>query len=182
MAKILNRLNIAFRPVMTADLVMLRRWIASPHWQEWWGEPDIELGYIQDMLEGRDTTKPFIFQVNSIDAGYIQVWAIKDQLFEPWLTKAPWMAMVSEDSVSVDLAIGPSNHISKGIGSAVLSAFVADLRKQGHRTILIDPDPNNLRAVKAYKKAGFMPIPDLIGKTGDSLIMFHHSTTEEHIS
>ena len=42
-------------------------------------------------------------------------------------------------------------------------------------TIIIDPDPANVRAVRAYEKAGFVPIPELVGRTGDDvLIMQHH--------
>ena len=42
---------------------------------------------------------------------------------------------------------------------------------QGHRTIIIDPDPDNRRAVRAYGRAGFRAIPQLLGRTGDTLIM-----------
>ena len=48
-----------------------------------------------------------------------------------------------------------------GIGSAVLRAFAERLVAQGHRTIIIDPDPDNSRAVRAYEKAGFRAIPQL---------------------
>ena len=46
-------------------------------------------------------------------------------------------------------------------------------RDTGFSQIIIDPDPNNIRAVRAYEKAGFRPIAELAGKTGDSLIMRH---------
>ena len=56
-------------------------------------------------------------------------------------------------------------------GSAALRTFAEDLFRQGHRTIIIDPDPANTRAVRAYEKAGFKAIPHLLGRTGDTLIM-----------
>jgi hypothetical protein len=55
--------DIRFAPVTAADYPMLRRWLESPHMREWWGEPNRELGYIRDKVEGRDTTRPFIFHV-----------------------------------------------------------------------------------------------------------------------
>ncbi len=48
------------------------------------------------------------------------------------------------------------------------------LRGEGHETIIIDPDPANTRAVRAYAKAGFRPVPHLEGRTQDTLIMQHH--------
>ena len=58
-------------------------------------------------------------------------------------------------TVGVDLSIGDGASLSKGYGSQALRAFVRLLREQGHDTIIIDPDPQNLRAVRAYEKAGF---------------------------
>ena len=57
--------------------------------------------------------------------------------------------------------------------------FVRKLREQGHDTIIIDPDPDNARAVRAYTKAGFRPVPHLHGRTGDVLIMQHHPRANE---
>lgn len=165
--------EIGFRPVTPADLPMLEQWISQPHWQEWWGNTQEEVGYMRDMLEGRDTTRPFIFTVDGLDAGYIQTWTIADQLFEPWLTEAPWMTLMPEGAVGVDISIADATTLSRGTGTAVLKTFVKKLRQEGHREIIIDPDPANKRAVRAYEKAGFRAIPHLIGKTGDYLIMRH---------
>ena len=85
------------------------------------------------------------------------------------------------DTVGVDLSIGDAGQLSQGIGSAALKAFVAQLRRQGHATSSSIPIPTNARAVRAYTKAGFRPIPRLQGRTGDVLIMQHalkvHETT-----
>ncbi|GHG13768.1 GNAT family N-acetyltransferase [Paracoccus aerius] len=166
--------DISFAPVTAADLPLLAEWLASPHWREWWSDqPAVELGYIRDMIEGRDSTRPFLFLLDGRPIGYIQVWRIADARVEPWLTEAPWLMDLPDDAVGVDLSIGPTGLLSQGIGSRVLSAFVAMLRAEGHRTIIIDPDPANARAVRAYENAGFRVIPKLLGRTGDSLLMRH---------
>ncbi|NNU79038.1 acetyltransferase [Halovulum dunhuangense] len=166
--------DIRFRPVTATDLPLLAEWMAAPHWREWWGEPETELGYIRDMIEGRDTTRPFLFDIDGVPTGYIQVWRPADNRIEPWLSDAPWIAWLPDDAVGVDLSIGPAESLSRGIGSAVLRAFVARLRAEGHRFIVIDPDPTNTRALRAYEKAGFRPIPEYLGRTGDCLLMQHH--------
>jgi RimJ/RimL family protein N-acetyltransferase len=150
--------RIGFRPVTADDLPLLETWLNAPHWREWWGDPETELGYIRDMIEGRDTTRPFVFLVDGVAVGYIQIWYIADHLEEPWLSEAPWLTQVPADSVGVDLGIGDASRLSKGLGSAVVKAFTGLLRAEGHDNIIIDPDIANKRAVRAYEKAGFEPL------------------------
>lgn len=166
-----NKRDIAFRPVNATDLPMLGAWMEQEHWRQWWGETDTELGYIVDMIEGRDTTKPFIFQVGEEDFGYIQYWTVADNLFEPWLSDAPWMTILPPKTIGVDLSIGDSKNLSKGIGTAVLRTFVKMLVREGFEQIIIDPDCRNYRAIRAYEKAGFRAIEALLGKTDDTLLM-----------
>ena len=166
--------HIAFRPVATADLPLLGRWMQGPHWRQWWGEPAVELGYIVDMLAGRDTTRPFIFETDGTPAGYIEMWRIDEARLEPWLSDAPWLMWLPDDAVGVDLSIGEEACLGKGLGSAALARFVAMLRAEGHHTIVIDPDPANGRAIGACRRAGFRPIPQLTTRTHDVLLMQHH--------
>lgn len=147
--------QIGFQSVSAYDYELLENWMRRPHWQEWWGEAETELGYIRDMVEGRDTTRPYLFVLEGRPVGYIQAWTIADHLSEPWLSKAPWLRDVPADSIGVDLAIGDVENLSKGLGTSALVAFTRMLKKEGHRHILIDPDAANLRAIRAYQKAGF---------------------------
>ena len=145
---------------MTADdLPLMRRWLNMPHVKEWWGEQDAELGYIRDMIEGLDTTRPFIFSIDGIPVGYIQYWFIGHHQNAEWLADHPWLAELPADAIGVDLTIGDPDRLAQGIGSGALRAFVDRLIDQGYQTIIIDPDPKNVRAVRAYEKAGFRAIP-----------------------
>ena len=163
--------NYGFHPMSAADLPLMRCWLERPHMREWWGEPETELGYIRDMIEGRDTTQPFIFSVEGEPVGYIQCWFVGDHQNATWIADHPWLAELPSDAVGVDLSIGDPGKLSQGIGSAALRAFAERLVNQGYRTIIIDPDPNNGRAVRAYERAGFRANPQLLGRTGDTLIM-----------
>lgn len=162
---------ITFRPVTDVDLPMLRRWMALPHWRQWWGEPETELGYIRDMIAGRDSTRPFLFCVDGVPAGYIQYWFIADHQCEPWVTDEPWVADLPREAIGVDMSIGEPDRLGKGLGSAVLATFVRTLRDEGFCDIIIDPHPDNARAVRAYEKAGFTPIPEMAGKHDEVLLM-----------
>ncbi len=153
----IDDIRISFRPVNSDDYPLLGNWLNTPHMRDWWGDPETELGYIRDMLEGRDTTRPFLFLLDDLPVGYIQYWYIADHLSEPFLSKAPWVTQVAADSIGVDMAIGDAALLSKGLGSAVLKAFTFRLRSEGYDNILIDPDAANARAIRAYEKAGFRP-------------------------
>ncbi|MGE0612288.1 MAG: GNAT family N-acetyltransferase [Hyphomicrobiales bacterium] len=163
--------EFAYAHVAPEHYGMLGAWLTRPHMREWWGEPEVELGYIRDMVEGRDTTRPFIFSVDDRPAGYIQYWFVGDHQNQTWIADNPWLAELPSETIGVDLSIGEPDLLSRGIGSAVLSDFTRRLVAQGYRTIIIDPDPGNARAVRAYEKAGYRPVPELFGRTGDTLIM-----------
>jgi RimJ/RimL family protein N-acetyltransferase len=165
---------LGFLPVATEHYPLLRTWLELPHVQEWWDDPDEELSHIRDMVEGRDTTRPFLIILDGKPVGYIQYWFIGHHQNEEWIKDHPWLEELPAETVGIDLTIGDPALLSKGIGSRALTAFVAMVRELGHHTIIIDPDPANLRAVRAYEKAGFHPIPSLVGRTGDDVLIMQY--------
>ncbi len=171
--------EITFRRVETGDLPMLADWMARPHWRDWWGDPEEEIGFVRDMVEGRDTTEPYLILLDGEPAGYIQAWFIGHHQNEDWIADHPWLAELPSDAVGVDLSLANADRLSKGIGTAALTLFVGQLRRRGFEAIVIDPNSENGRAVRAYEKAGFRPVPALIGRTGDSLIMQFNPSREE---
>lgn len=164
-------IEVAFHPARIEDLDLLERWMAQPHWRQWWGDPVVELSQVRKMIEGEDTTRPYIFYVDGEATGYIQHWSVGDHQQEPWTDDNPWLAELPGDCVGVDISIGDASKLSRGIGSAVLRKFVDMLAARGHKSIIIDPDHHNTRAVRAYRKAGFRPIANLEGRTEGILLM-----------
>lgn len=164
--------DIAFRPVSPGDLARLGEWMKRPHWSEWWGEPEVELGYVRDMIEGRDRTcEPFIFDLDGEPSGYIQVWRIGPHQTPEWAQDNPWLMELPATAVGVDISVADPERLSKGAGSRVLRAFVERVAATRGAPVIIDPDPANGRAVTAYRKAGFRPVSHLEGRTDDVLIM-----------
>lgn len=163
--------DIHFIPVTEADYPMLRGWLESPPMNEWWGEPDRELGRICDKVEGRDTTRPFIFFHNGEPAGYIQYWFVNDEVDAGHAAETTWLLKVPREAVGVDLSLGRPELLGRGVGTAVLRAFLAKLFAEGHETVVIDPDEDNARAVRAYEKVGFVPFGRYPGDRGTTLLM-----------
>ncbi|MEM7462410.1 MAG: GNAT family N-acetyltransferase [Pseudomonadota bacterium] len=166
-----NKPEISFRPVVQQDYRRLKSWMELPHWREWWGEPETELGLIREMVEGRDSTRPYLFLIDGVETGYIQYWIVKDHQNAEWVAKHPWLAELPANSIGIDLSIGDEKNLSKGLGSAVLKAFTKMLATKGYQTMIIDPDVNNLRAIRAYEKAGFSFVPSLEAIASDVHIM-----------
>jgi RimJ/RimL family protein N-acetyltransferase len=163
--------TISFRPVTANDLTMLRGWISSPHVKKWWGDPEVELGYVEDMIGGRDPTRPYLILLDDATVGYIQSWRLGDVLGTQWEEAESWVALFPPDTIGIDITIGEEKLLSRGIGSAAIRAFITKLRAEGHEKFIIDPDPANARAIRAYEKAGFVVIPELAGKTPGVLLL-----------
>ena len=162
---------INFKPVTARDLPLIRSWMELPHWREWWGEPEVELGYIKDMLDGRDPTQPFLFLNDGNPIGYIQYWRIEDAKVPPWNKQSPWVMDFPDGTIGVDLSIGPADQLSKGLGTVALSTFVEKLFGDGFTKIIIDPDVENKRAIRAYEKSGFLPITVADEQDGSVILM-----------
>lgn len=156
---------------MNDDFPLLRGWLAKDHVREWWSDPESELASIRAKVEGRDKTRPFIFSVNGKPTGYIQYWTVRDALAAGYGDDEAWLFDLPEDAVGVDVFIGRDNSLDKGIGTAVLRAFLAELFARGFGMIVIDPDLTNRRAIRAYEKAGFTPFGRYEDKKGVTQIM-----------
>jgi aminoglycoside 6'-N-acetyltransferase len=164
-------MDIRFKAMTEAELPLMAQWLERPHMRQWWGQPDHELAMIRAMVDGSDPTRPFIFHVDGQPTGYIQAWHVGTQQAIDWEEKPDWLALLPPDAIGIDLSIGDEAQLGRGIGTAALKAFMAMLEQGGVDHFIIDPDPANTRAVRAYEKAGFAVMPDLIGKTDDSLLM-----------
>ena len=82
--------------------------------REWWGEPDEELGFIRDMVEGRDTTRPFIIEKGGEPIGYIQYWFIGHHQNRSGSRAHPWLADLPPDAVGWISPSGDASRLSKG--------------------------------------------------------------------
>ena len=115
-----------------------------PTGDRWWGDPEGGTSASSaTLIEGRDTTRPFLFLVDGRPVGYIQYWFIGHHQNEVWVKDNPWLMALPSDANRRRLSrSGRPEDLSKGYGSLALKAFVAMLRSEGFENIIIDPDPN----------------------------------------
>jgi aminoglycoside 6'-N-acetyltransferase len=106
-------------------------------------------------IMGREQTTPCIIEYKKIPIGYIQFYNDRkpDEIFKD-----------TEDIYGVDLFIGEPTLWNQGLGSHALRKMVQYLfEKKNASKIIIDPSINNLRAIRAYKKAGFRKLKIIPG-------------------
>lgn len=136
-----------FRPVTQADLPRLALWLAEPHMQAWWGPVEEELDGIAEAIDSVET-RPMIVELEGEPIAYAQSYDPHLEEGHPYQDQPP-------GTLGIDLSIGPPERLGRGHGSAIARALSASLFAEGARRIVIDPHPENGRAIRAYEKAGF---------------------------
>lgn len=131
-----------------ADLPLIETWLARPHVARWWGAVEQELPKIRDALKlpGID---PYRVDYRGRPLAYLQCYRV-DAESPPALHDQP------PGTRGIDLFIGEAERLTQGIGTAMIRAFVARLFADSDTPrVIIDPEPANLRAIRANEKAGF---------------------------
>ena len=151
-----------FRPMTTADLPLIRQWLAEPHVIEWWGDPSEQYALVSGDLD-EPAMDQYVVSTDGTDFGYIQCYDLT-----AWNSG---FGIQSEGTRGIDLFIGEPGMIEQGHGSALTRAFVDARLAAGVPRIVTDPDPANPRAVRAYEKAGFARAHMVETPDGPALLM-----------
>ncbi|HET8728882.1 MAG TPA: GNAT family N-acetyltransferase [Alphaproteobacteria bacterium] len=136
-----------FRPAVEADHPLLRRWLGTPEVARWWGDPDEEAELLRGDLDDPRMAM-WIVEHAGRPFAYIQ-----DYDTRAW--PQHHFAGLPPGSRGIDQFIGEPDMLNRGHGSAFIGAFAGRLLAKGAPAIGTDPDPENLRARRAYEKAGF---------------------------
>jgi len=158
-------MQITFEPLSTKHFSLLLKWLEAPHVKTWW-DKDIDWSpeliqkkystYVKGYkLEGgkRKEISSYIICANHNPIGYIQVYNAYDFPRTPPLTELP------TNLAAFDIFIGETDYLGKGIGSGALKIFMDDICDKKYTHIFADPDIQNIAAIKAYEKAGFIAFP-----------------------
>ena len=140
------RVRYEFSPLSGADLPLVGRWLAAPHVAQWWPDP-AQLQRIRSHIED-PAIDVFLVQAEDRPIGYLQCYDPHAEADHPFADQPP-------GTRGIDQFIGEVDMINRGHGAALTRAFVEHLFAAGAPRAVTDPDPANLRAVRAYEKAGF---------------------------
>ncbi len=153
-----------FRPVTEADLPMLEAWLAEPHVAEWWDDgPEASLAEIVEAMDSI-STEPLIVELDGRPIAYVQS-------YDPHLKDAHPYQDQPFGTLGIDVTIGVPELVGVGHGSAIVRQFTDMLFEEGCPRVVIDPDPANKRAIRAYEKAGFRAFDTRTSIYGPALMM-----------
>ncbi len=167
--------DFEFRAVTKKDAALLKRWIASPDWQDWWDEPDLEVRQIMEHLDS-DSFEPIIVELNGKPVAYVQT-------HDPHMEEDHPYQDQPFGTLGIDISIGEESDLNKGLGTEILKSLAAILFEEGATRLIIDPDPDNKRAIRSYEKAGFVAFDTRTSEFGPALMMAldnPETTEDEH--
>lgn len=125
---------------------MLARWLHRPHVARWWGDPEQALAAARQHPLATEA----VIEVDARPVGYL-CWQRppREELATAGLSDLP------DDLVDVDILIGETDALGQGVGPEALSQLMAKLRADGVQVVGLAAATANLRALRAYDKAGF---------------------------
>jgi len=129
----------------------------TPHVSEWWNldgnhhpsVEDVERKY-PPRINGLEPVDCNLMYYDDKPIGMIQFYRLDDFPVEK--------AMLGMDAgcAGVDLFIGEVDYVHRGLGSGIIRQFLREIVfDKGISRCVIDPEPENIIAIKAYRKAGF---------------------------
>jgi aminoglycoside 6'-N-acetyltransferase len=154
-----------FRPMSAADLPLIRRWLTQPHVRQWWGDPEGQYTLVSGDLD-EPAMDQYIVSLSGSPFAYLQCYDL-----------TAWNSGFGQQprgTCGIDLFIGEPDMIERGHGSALIRTFVDTRLRLGAARMVTDPDPANVRAVRAYEKAGFEKDRMVETPDGPSLLMIRN--------
>jgi aminoglycoside 6'-N-acetyltransferase len=152
----------AFRPMTAADLPLVRRWLEAPHVAQWWHDPATQFALVSGDLDHPEMAQ-FIVAAGDRPFAYLQCYNLSD-----WNTG---FGPQPDGTRGLDQFIGETEMLGRGHGPAFIHAFTERLFAGGTPRVVIDPDPDNVRAIHAYEKAGFGRVAVVDTPDGPALLM-----------
>ena len=156
-------LRYAFRPATHDDLAMLRGWLRTADATRWWGDPAEQEALLREDLDNPLMTMRIV-SCDGRALAYAQDYAV-----DSW--PQPHFAGLPPGTRAIDTFIGVPEMIGRGHGAAYLRLLAEHLIAAGAPLIAIDPDVENLRARRAYAKAGFRERAQVETNEGPAVLM-----------
>jgi aminoglycoside 6'-N-acetyltransferase len=155
-----------FQPMTAADLPLVQRWLETPHVAAWWHDPVEQFELVSGDLDHPDMAQ-FVVAADARPFAYLQCYTISawDSGFGPQ----------PAGTRGLDQFIGEADMLGCGHGPAFIRAFTERLLASGTPRVVIDPAPNNTRAIRSYEKAGFQRTNIVDTPDGPALLMVRNA-------
>lgn len=153
--------DLSFVALTGADLPTIRGWLTAEHVAPWWAptaaaRDEVE-GELGRTIDGTDPAEVFVVHLDGRPVGLIQRYRIDD---DPEWKATLAVATDASGAAGIDYLIGDPDLVGRGVGSAMVRAFVASTfaRYPDVDRILVDPQAANRPSWRALERAGFTRI------------------------
>jgi RimJ/RimL family protein N-acetyltransferase len=161
--------DLRFVPLDERHLRLLHEWLTRPHVARWWGPAssvdELRLDYLAHADAG-DATRAYIAYLGAEPVGFIQCYVV---MGSPggW-----WPGETDPGARGIDQFLADGRRLGQGLGSAMVKAFVQALFEDSRVTMIqTDPDPDNQRAIRCYRRAGVRDVGRITTPDGPALLM-----------
>lgn len=135
---------LSFRTLRVNDFPLLLTWLSSDHVKQWWNDGDDTLEKVALHYGAEEPDVARFILIKSTEAGENPI-----GYFQHYI--------VSKEVIGIDQFIGEIDHINRGIGTVAIRLFLEMIvARHEPREGIVDPHPENKRAIKCYEKVGFM--------------------------
>jgi aminoglycoside 6'-N-acetyltransferase len=159
--------NLTIRPMRDAaeEYERLAAWRNLAHVREWW-DPDDPPMTVESAVEeygpdvaGRTATRAAVIEVDGESIGFLQ--------FYPWAAYQQELVDIGVEvpagAWGLDIFIGEPRWLGRGIGSRAVRMLCDRLiRDEGATAVAFGVEKGNLRARRAYEKAGLTPTVEFL--------------------
>jgi len=147
--------NFTFKPLSFSDILLMYQWFNLSHVQRFyslrqWTEEQV-LEKLKPYITGDKPVLGFIVLMNKNPIGYIQQCKISDY---PWPNQ-DFSQEIIDHATGIDIFIGEEKLIGRGVGYQIIKTFIKNKVWPQFRYCIVDPDINNIAAIKCYEKLNF---------------------------
>lgn len=140
--------TLKFRDATISDAPVLRHWDTLDHVID--SDPDDEWNWEEELARQVSWRVQWMFSVNEEPIGFVQI-------IDPESEESHYWGNIGPGYRAIDIWIGPQEFLGKGYGTQMMEAAIAhcfsNMQVEG---VLIDPLVSNHRAIKFYKRLGFV--------------------------
>lgn len=160
---------LRFRPLDTEDLPLVHRWMHAPHAERWWARGRTVSDVIEEYrpyIAGLVPIHPFIVSYDAAPIGLMEWVRFGDF---PDLMRV--YGVDDLEAVNCDVLIGEEAFAHHGLGGPMICRFLREvaLVDPKRTACFIDPEKENLIAIRAYEKVGFRFLRDAADEDGEAI-------------
>lgn len=149
--------SFTFKLLTPQYFMLLFNWFQQDYIAQLWVEPkewqEFEKSW-QEKIKQPGVFK-FLAYIDQEPVAYIHYFRVNDtdRSYFPGVD-------IPQHSIGLDLFIGNPAYLNKGLGAQLIKEFIQFVQTLEPQctTIIIDPAPDNIRAIKCYEKVGFKKI------------------------